>query len=98
MEIASIVKKFIGLAQRQFAGKPVTAPEVRMLNKEFYQGLKLQVSFSKMQDTEVAWLAFLAEGQSVRRGIFPLLLYFKELNALLLAFGQSETYPPDQPW
>lgn len=63
-----------------------------------YRGLRVRVSFGKGNFARIPWIAFLADGQSVPEGIYPVLLYFKERQLLLLCYGVSETHPPKLMW
>jgi 5-methylcytosine-specific restriction protein B len=65
---------------------------------EEYRGLQVRVSFGQGNPARVPWIAFLGKDQSVQKGIYPVLLFFKERNSLLLCYGVSETYPPEDSW
>jgi 5-methylcytosine-specific restriction enzyme B len=43
-----------------------------------YDRLKIEVGFGQRLQANIPWIAFLAPGQSVRQGIFPLFLLFSE--------------------
>jgi 5-methylcytosine-specific restriction enzyme B len=55
-----------------------------------YRGLQVKVSFGKGNFARVPWIAFLADGQTVPLGIYPVLLYYKAQEQLLLCYGVSE--------
>ena len=63
-----------------------------------YEGLKVKVSFGQGNQARVPWIAFLAEGNTVQHGIYPVYLFFKEKNVLLLSYGVSETSEPTNNW
>lgn len=63
-----------------------------------YRGLTVRVSFGTGNFARVPWVAFLAEGQTVQDGIYPVLLLYKEQRQLLLCYGVSETNPPAIRW
>lgn len=65
---------------------------------EQFEGLRVKVSFGKGNVARIPWVAFLADQQEVNQGIYPVLLYFKEVNELLLCYGVSETKPPKMSW
>lgn len=55
-----------------------------------YDDLKMEVGFGFGTQANIPWIAFLAPGQPVRHGIFPVFYFFKKLNWLILAYGLSE--------
>lgn len=63
-----------------------------------YRGLTVKVSFGTGNFARIPWVAFLAEGQAVQSGIYPVLLLYKEQRRLLLCYGVSETTPPGISW
>lgn len=56
-----------------------------------YAGLKVRVSFGQGHLARVPWIAFLKGENTVRSGIYPVYLYFKSLDLLILAYGVSES-------
>jgi hypothetical protein len=46
----------------------------------------------------VPWVAFIAPEMKVSRGFYPVYLYYKELEELILAYGISETSEFEQSW
>jgi len=60
--------------------------------------LKLKVSFGVGNLARIPWIAFLAAGQQVSKGIYPVYLHYKSLNCLILAYGLSETNPSEVAW
>ena len=58
----------------------------------------LSVSFGQGNPARVPWIAFLIPPNVVRRGIFPVALYFKERNLLILSYGVSEQSDPAYNW
>jgi 5-methylcytosine-specific restriction protein B len=65
---------------------------------ETYCGLEVSVSFGKGNLARIPWIAFLADGESVSRGIYPVLLLFREQGVLVLCYGVSETNSPARVW
>jgi 5-methylcytosine-specific restriction protein B len=63
-----------------------------------YRGLKIRVSFGQGVSSRVPWIAFLAPGEKVSEGFYPVLLYYREAKALILAYGVSETTAPARTW
>lgn len=60
--------------------------------------LTVEVSFGKGNQARIPWIAFLGYGNTVSEGIYPVYLYYKERNLLILAYGVSETKPPKISW
>lgn len=63
-----------------------------------YADLQVKASFGQGSAARIPWMSFTAEGQSVSCGIYPVFLYFKSLDTLILSYGISETNPPIKPW
>ena len=63
-----------------------------------YEGLKVKVSFGQGALAKVPWVAFLKGAEEVQKGIYPVLLLYKELNCLVLAYGISENNRPESSW
>jgi 5-methylcytosine-specific restriction protein B len=63
-----------------------------------YRGLRVKVSFGKGNFARVPWVAFLGGAQTVPQGIYPVLLYYKAQERLLLCYGVSEENPPKAMW
>ncbi|STL27151.1 5-methylcytosine-specific restriction enzyme subunit McrB [Escherichia coli] len=45
-----------------------------------------------------SWFAFLGEGQEASNGIYPVILYYKDFDELVLAYGISDTNEPHAQW
>lgn len=64
-------------------------------------GLRMKVSFGMGAPARVPWIAFVAPEMAVSKGFYPVYLYYKELETLILAYGISETeefgtsWPPE---
>jgi len=63
-----------------------------------YSGLRLKVSFGKGNIAKVPWMAFLKEGKSVKSGIYPVILYFRKQEMLVVAYGHGEEKPSSESW
>lgn len=86
-----IVQKFIEQADEENSLKVNDYP------KE-YEGLKVTVSFGKGKYAKIPLITFLYQGQTASNGIYPVLLYYKEQNILILAYSVSETIRPRVKW
>jgi hypothetical protein len=60
-----------------------------------FDNLKMKVSFGMGMAARVPWISFTAPGISASNGYFPVYLFYKEQNVLVLSYGISETsqYP-----
>ena len=65
--------------------------------KEFLD-LKMKVSFGMGMAARVPWISFTAPGMSASNGYFPVYLYYKEQNVLVLSYGISETSEAPVSW
>src|SRR5690554_2011013 len=65
---------------------------------KFYKDLKIRVSFGAGNQAMVPWVAFLEKPNKVTDGIYPVYLYFKSVEKLILAYGLSVTNTPKINW
>lgn len=63
-----------------------------------YRGLEVKLSFGFGNFAAVPWVSFLGKGQVTSKGIYPVLLYYREQGLLILAYGVSDTQAPDLQW
>ncbi len=63
-----------------------------------YNGTTVKVSFGQGSPARVPWISFLKEPNKTSDGIYPVYLFYKELNKLVLAHGISETNKPSEHW
>lgn len=63
-----------------------------------YMGLEVKTGFGKGNWANVTWIGFLFEGQTIQMGIYPVYLYYRDQDELILAYGVSETYEPNIEW
>ena len=66
--------------------------------KNTYRGLNVKVGFGQGNAARIPWIAFLKEPNTVRNGIYPVYLYYKDFDLLILSYGLSETNLPNQKW
>lgn len=92
--------KFIEVADKQITGQGTTDDAtvfIRARVKEI-KGLKVEVSFGMGRASGIPWISFLGNGQTTKNGIYPVYLYFKAENLLVLAYGVSVTNNPKKKW
>lgn len=63
-----------------------------------YQNLRVRISFGQGNQARITWIAFLGENQTVQNGIYPVYLFYKNRNRLILSYGVSETNIPSSRW
>lgn len=60
--------------------------------------LHLKVSFGMGVAARVPWIAFTAPEMSVSNGYYPVFLYYKDLETLILSYGVSDTFDYGETW
>lgn len=63
-----------------------------------YNGTKVKVSFGQGVSARIPWISFLKEPFTTSEGIYPVYLYYKNIDKLVLAYGISETNTPQIEW
>lgn len=89
-DIHSLLKKFIAQAKTDDL-------KTRDYPNKIYN-LMLKVSFGKGVSAKIPWVSILGEGQKTSEGIYPVYLYFKEVNTIILCYGISEENVPEINW
>lgn len=59
---------------------------------------RVKVSFGQGNPAAIPWIAFLKGSDTVQNGIYPVYLFYKDLNLLVLSYGVSETYNSVRNW
>ncbi len=62
------------------------------------EDFQVKVSFGQGVEARIPWILFLKEPNTTSDGIYPVYLFFKKENILVLAFGISETNIPKVSW
>jgi hypothetical protein len=60
--------------------------------------LRMEVSFGMGAPARIPWIAFLAPEMKVSNGFYPVYLYYKAEQVLILAYGVSETEEYGESW
>ena len=63
-----------------------------------YRGLGVNVSFGKGNFARIPWVSFTGYEQTTQDGIYPVVLYYKSVDQLVVAYGLSETNKPKEKW
>lgn len=82
----------------QFIKQAQTAELKTSKYKKMYFDLNVKVSFGQGVPATIPWISFLRKGVTTANGIYPVYLYYKKENLLILAYGISETTPPQSQW
>lgn len=96
-----LLNEFLRVAGDQTTGRGVTATATefeRRMNGEFHLNLEMQASFGIGRASRVPWVVFLGEGQRVKKGIYPALLFYKAERLLVVSYGISESEAPNRRW
>lgn len=86
-----LLKDFISQAQ-------TPSQETKKYKKQQIAGFKLDAGFGMGRPSRIPWLGFFADGQKAQRGIYPVCLYYKEHDLLIVVYGVSQTNPPAVNW
>ncbi len=89
--IASLLRQFISQADEQNDLKTKSYPTS-------FLDTKLKISFGQGNFASIPWIGFLLGNNTIQHGIYPVYLYYKEHNIIILAYGISETHKPDVSW
>jgi len=63
-----------------------------------YNDLDMKISFGMGVPARIPWIAFIGNEMLVSNGFYPVYLYYKDLNMLILSYGISETSEYEQSW
>ena len=63
-----------------------------------FKNYEMKVGFGQGVPARIPWIALLGKDQRVSKGIYPVYLYYKKIKKLVLAYGVSETHPPEINW
>lgn len=63
-----------------------------------YLGTSVTVGFGQGVSAKIPWISFLKKPFVTQDGIYPVYLFYKNINKLILAYGVSETNKPQQDW
>lgn len=94
------IHEFIKVSDLQTTGQGTnqSATDFTKKYRGAFDNLKIEISFGVGRASAIPWIAFTGYGQNVKDGIYPVYLYFKELETLILAYGVSETNVPNKQW
>ncbi|MEY4126000.1 MAG: hypothetical protein RL737_189, partial [Bacteroidota bacterium] len=90
IEIVELLKLFIGQAKTDNL-KTSSYPKN-------FEELKINVSFGQGYPARIPWISFTIEPNTTSNGIYPVYLYYKSIDKIILAYGISETNKPLSKW
>ena len=64
----------------------------------YYRGLNVTTSFGFGGFAFVPWISFCGDNQTTKNGIYPVILYYKSIKLLILAYGVSSSNIPELEW
>ena len=64
----------------------------------YYQGLNVTSSFGVGHIGFVPFIAFLGKGEQTQQGIYPVILFYRQHNIVVLSYGISATKTPLHEW
>lgn len=62
------------------------------------KGFDCKISFGQGVQAKIPWISLLRKPHTTSHGIYPVYLFYKEIDKLILAFGISETNTPVERW
>lgn len=89
--VPNLLNKFIKQADEQ------TSLVTKDYPKKFCN-LEVNVGFGQGNFSKVPWITFLGYGQKTQEGIYPVYLYYKTIDVLVLAYGISTNRSPSTSW
>jgi 5-methylcytosine-specific restriction enzyme B len=94
------ISEFIVVANAEKTGLGTSSSAATFIreNRGEFEGLKTEISFGIGRASAIPWIAFTGFNQSVKNGVYPVYLYFKDFKVLILAYGVSETNQPEILW
>lgn len=94
------ITEFITAANAQATGQGINqiATTYSQVNDQPFNNLEVKISFGIGRATSIPWIAFLGYNQRVQRGIYPVILYYKDENLLIFAYGVSANNEPIEQW
>ncbi len=82
----------------RFLAQAKTTDQSYKSYSKIYNGLSVKAKFGQGGLSDVPWIAFLNNIDTVQNGIYPVYLYYKKKNILILAYGVSETHSSNRNW
>ncbi len=94
------LREFISVAKNQVTGEGTKESATLYIrkNKVKRDGLSIEISFGVGRASAIPWIAFTGFNQTVKNGIYPVYLYYKDFDTLVLAYGVSESNSPLIEW
>ena len=94
------ITKFLRRANTNELKKVDLRDEFADLDSLINENFHVDLSFGQGTKSKVPWISILDRetNQVTSNGIYPVYLYYREINKLILAYGISETNQPETSW
>lgn len=89
-DFVEVIKRFLAQTQTGDLGKKGYPGS--------YQNLELKVGFGVGLATKIPWIGLIKPPNKITSGIYPIYLYYKIHEVLVLAYGISEAERPEAVW
>lgn len=93
------IVEFINIALQTVPGEGC-GDQTRKVNNlpKSFDSLNVEASVGMGRATSIPWVTFTGYGQKTSYGIYPVLLFYRKHNLLIVAFGISVTKTPTRTW
>lgn len=94
------ITKFLRRANTNELKKVDLRDEFANLDSLINENFLVDLSFGQGTKSKIPWISILDRetNQVTSNGIYPVYLYYREINKLILAYGISETNQPEMSW
>ena len=94
------ITKFLRRANTNELKKVDLRDEFANLDSLINENFLVDLSFGQGTKSKIPWISILDRetNQVTSNGIYPVYLYYREINKLILAYGISETNQPETSW
>ncbi len=70
----------------------------KLLAQKQYNSLNIKSKLELGKNNKNSWIGFFAYQQNYKKGIFPIIIYYKEEDIILIAYGVGEVNYPKVEW
>lgn len=90
---------FLNISLQTIVGQGCGEQTIAVNNlPKFYCGLEVNASVGKGRATSIPWISFTGYNQKTSNGIYPVLLFYRNHNLLIVAYGISAENKPTESW
>lgn len=93
------IVRFLNIALQTKIGEGC-GPQTKEANQlpDAFEGLSVKASVGMGCASVIPWISFTGFNQRTNNGIYPVLLYYRKRNILIISFGVSATNTPNYIW